>query len=119
MLASFRKSRCDQLTRATLYNRKVAHHSGEEKKDLHKEEVGGRTGGRKTSDEVTEKERRRIEKVGKVVDGETSAGRGHDRRGRREGRGGVAVLWLAFQADSVNRVHYFLVISFYNSGLLS
>lgn len=26
---------------------------------------------------------------------------------------------LAFQADLVNRVHYFLVISFYNSNLLS
>lgn len=26
---------------------------------------------------------------------------------------------LAFQADLVNRVHYFLVISFYNSSLLS
>lgn len=35
------------------------------------------------------------------------------------GVGGVAAPRLAFQADSVNRVHYFLVISFYNSGLLS
>jgi hypothetical protein len=26
---------------------------------------------------------------------------------------------LAFRADPLNRVHYFLVISFYNSGLLS
>lgn len=32
---------------------------------------------------------------------------------------GCSTAGLAFQADLVNRVHYFLVISFYNSSLLS
>lgn len=32
---------------------------------------------------------------------------------------GCSKAGLAFQADLVNRVHYFLVISFYNSSLLS
>lgn len=77
-----------------------------------------------------------IEKVGKVVEGETSAaeeveegregklrlrqGASPSARQRVEGGNrGLAAPRLAFQADSVNRVHYFLVISFYNSGLLS
>lgn len=61
----------------------------------------------------------------KSVGGRNECGRekGKDKEGglcqRGGGEEGLAAPRLAFQADSVNRVHYFLVISFYNSGLLS
>lgn len=60
-----------------------------------------------------------------VVDREGVGTAGGLPSARRSGLGaagwsrGLVAPRLAFQADSVNRVHYFLVISFYNSGLLS
>jgi len=71
--------------------------------------VSGRVGGERARKEAQERQR------GTGVY-RLPRGYGRGRKGKRER---LAAPWLAFQADSVNRVHYFLVISFYNSGLLS
>lgn len=59
-LTRFRNIRCDQLTQATLYNREAKGIRAAEKKE--------------GDDGIEERQRRRIEKVGKAVVGETSAG---------------------------------------------
>lgn len=53
--------KCDQLTQATLYNREAKGIRAAEKKD-------------EEDDGIEERQRRRIEKVGKAIVGETSAG---------------------------------------------